>query len=783
MATTAVIGDEERGEKQVLKKENVTAGQGIGLPNRRQYNPLSDFSSYNYQLSLYMVTPEASNKFIASGMTQVGNGTTSSNGFYLLAQSGGINNSLANEPGGNKRAPGFELDFYIDDLKFKTITSLKDQGSASAQSASFEFNIYEPFGLSFTSRLTTAAKEMQASSTLPGFDGESNALGQFYVLGIRFYGYDKNGAIVTADQYNGSDNASTKTDNQALFERFYSLKISSFKFKLDGKMTVYNIQATALSMTESFGAKRGQLGSNATLSGATVKEMLTGKNGLVTKLNKEEEASAEKRRKEAKNKTKSTIIPNSYHIEFEPNSGIEDAIMVDPKDFAKYKTVVAMNSATSTKDSNPANEGKASTNKGIRNLTIASGSHMVAAVEQVIKQSSYIKDMMTKVDSALSESDPSVNGSPAEVAWFTVTPGIEVLGYDTVLNDYSYKITYYVQRYIVPFVRTAMVSKTSTYPGPHKKYEYWYTGKNTEVLSYEQTYNNLYFLTGVSNSPNESSPPIPKVDKPQPGNQTGAQNKAAESVNALAVDLYDPGSTVMGKMTIMGDPDYLSQTLGSSMNSVFEKFYGPDGYTVNANGGQIFVELNFKTAEDYNSGTDPEVPAGTLSINDNIRYYNYDDSIKDSIKGITFEMKWVNSTFSKGKFTQEIEMYATDLASFAKKNETTKDSGREQTKKVPKKKPPKATQADVRRVDNAIDEANSRKERNNVYTSGTGGFDAMGNYTGDYDNGSSSAAASSSAKQRPDDDNSSSGKKKVVSQGRGASREYDTSNNTRSYRR
>lgn len=745
----------------------VTNGGGVGLPNRRQYNPLGDFSSYNYQLSLYLATPEATNRFIKSGMTQVGNAIDNngaiSDGFYLVAQSGGINNEAGDLPGGNKRAPGFDLDFYIDDLKFKTYSTLKASESASAQSAEFEFNIYEPYGLSFTSRLTTAAKAIQSSSNLPGFEGEANALGQFYILGLRFYGYDKNGEVVTADQYQGSDASSTKTDKQALFERFYSLKIKSFKFKLDGKMPVYNIQAVALSMVESFGSKRGQVGSNATLTGATVSEMLKGKHGLITKLNKEESDAADKRRKEAQKSNKSVnVVANSYDVRFEPNSGIEDALMVDPKDFAKYKTNIAMGDVKNTKDSNPASEGKAATNKGKKTLTITSGTHMVAAVEQVIKQSSYIKDMMKTVDTALSEEDPAVNGNPAEVAWFSITPGIEILGYDTVLNDYAYKITYYIQRYIVPFVRTALVSKTSTYPGPHKKYEYWYTGKNTNVISYEQNYNNLYFLTGVGNSPNESSPPVPKVDKPQPSNQTGSQNKAAEAVNALAVDLYDPGSQVMAKMTILGDPDYLSQTVGASIDSVFEKFYGPDGFTLNANGGQVFVELDFKTAEDYDSGTNPEVPAGTLSINDKIRFYNYDPSVGDSIKGITFELKWVTSTFSKGKFTQELDMYATNLAQFAKENKTKEPDSANRNEQGSKSKsktgqgttldPVKAAKArtefaatDPRRLDMSEWQKAGGKENE---TTGA----AWGN-----PNLTKQAARARANMQKQDDDNSSSG--------------------------
>lgn len=770
-----------------------TNGQGKGLPNRRQYNPLSDFSSYNYQITLYLVTPEASNRFVMSGMTQTGNAVDASgkqsDGFYIIAQSGGINNGSANVPGGNKRADGFDLDFYIDDLKFKTYTTTKASGSSSAASAEFEFNIYEPYGLSFTSKITAAAKRIQSESTLPGFSGTDNALAQFYVLGIRFYGYDKNGEILTADKYQGADK-NNKSDNQALFERFYSIKIKSFKFRLDGKMPVYNITAACLSISEAFGAKRAQLASNSTLTGSTVQEMLTGKNGMLTKLNKDEFDSAEKRKKEAQKAKKkdAVILANQYAIKFEPNSGIEDALMVDPKDFAKYKLNIAMGDVSNTKDSNAGSEGKSSTNKGKKTLTLTSGTHIVAAIEQVIKQSSYVKDMMTQVQSALAEDAPADNGNPVEVAWFSVTPGIEILGFDSMLSDYAYKITYYIQKYAVPYVRTALVSKTSAYPGPHKKYEYWYTGKNTEVISYEQQYNNLYFLTGVGASPNESSPSVPKVDKPQPGNQTGSQNKAAEAVNALAVDLYDPGSQVNSKMTILGDPDYLSQTIGSSLDSVFDKFYGPDGYTINPNGGQVFIELDFKTAVDYNSGTDPTTPAGTLSINDKIRFYAYDESVQDAIKGITFELKWLTSTFSKGKFTQELEMYPTNLSQFARKKDASsnkdksnraesKDKGKRTTLDAQKARDARKEFAfnDPRRIDTpakVMPRPTWSPMQANVWDRDYGK-----NYNPD---GTPNEAFIKASRQPKDDDNSQSGNKsktdgqretpKVV--GRGGSRTY-----------
>jgi len=678
--------DDNQTVKSKASTANVeaTPGTGSGIPNRRPYNPLGDFSSSTYQISLYMVTPEAMNRFAMSGATQVGNTMDAegnmSDGFYLLAQSGGINNADGAKEGGNKRAPGFDLDFYIDDLKMSTLTAMQKTGSSSAADVNIEFNIYEPYGLSFTSKLTALAKSLQKKSTLPGFSGSSNALAQFYVLGIRFYGYDKNGDLVTSSNYANSDMNGT-TDTQALFERFLPIKISQFQFKLTGKMPVYHIEAVNLPLSDSLGNKRAQVNVTAPLSGSTVGEML---GSLISKMNKAEEDSLKKRKEQVKKKKDAVVLANDFSIEYEPNSTIQDSMMVDPKDFAKYKLNIAMGDVKSTKDSNPAAESKTATNKGKKTVTLSPGTHVIAAIEQVIKQSSYIKSMLKEIPSALSEEPSAENSSPKQVGWFSVSPGIKIKGFDTTLNDYAYSITYYIQTYTIPFVRSPLISKGSTYLGPHKKYEYWYTGKNTEVISYEQQYDNLYFLTGTGSSPPESSPPVPYADKPQPANQTGSQNKSAEAVNALAVDLYDPGSQATSKMTVLGDPDYLAQSVGSSMSSVFDKLYGHDGFSINPNGGQVFVELDFKVAEDY------DIESGVMSINENIRFYDYDKSVQGKISGITFQLTEVHSTFSKGKFVQELTLLPTNLKQFAiggGNGSDSSDAGRDGSKTIVRKLP------------------------------------------------------------------------------------------------
>ena len=54
-------------------KNNSTASQtasgSASTPGRRLTNPLADLASSNYQLSLYMITPDAYDAFTASGRT------------------------------------------------------------------------------------------------------------------------------------------------------------------------------------------------------------------------------------------------------------------------------------------------------------------------------------------------------------------------------------------------------------------------------------------------------------------------------------------------------------------------------------------------------------------------------------------------------------------------------------------------------------------------------------------------------------------------------------------
>ena len=63
----------------------------------------------------------------------------------------------------------------------------------------------------------------------------------------------------------------------------------------------------------------------------------------------------------------------------------------------------------------------------------------------------------------------------------------------------------------------------------------------------------------------------------------------------------------------------------------------------------MFIEIDFKEAEDYDNST------GLLTINQSILFWKYPKEVASLVKGISYQVIEVNSSFSKGKFTQELD--------------------------------------------------------------------------------------------------------------------------------
>ena len=614
-----------------IKTDDVTK-----KPGTRTFNPLGNFASYTYQLSLYMITPDAYDSFILSGRKNINVlANEATGGAYLIAQSGGVNNKSS------KRAPGFELDYYIDDLKIKHAVSAKASGTES-NVTKMSFTIYEPYGFSFISRLRKASEALQSNSNLPNYRNLSNELKQFFILGIRFQGYDINGMPISNNSTElKPDSATAKTNG--IYETFYDIYVTEMKFTLDGKMSTYKISAATLQPSTAFSVKRSIINSDTTVVGETVFEALNGTKpgtrSLLGILNEQQRA--------IKSKT-------VFKLEFiGPSDDIKNALLISPD---PDKSRAAPSPVTTTSDSTEAASVTSTPNLQLKSNSFGATMPIMQAISEIIKQSEYMTRALNTLQKSKLDGDENStkNKKPRRFKWFNLSSIVKCLEWNPLLADWDYEITYVIQPYSTPALVSPYVNKTDNYYGPHKRYEYWYTGQNSEIISYEQILNNAYYT--VQNNPIKSeTAQNGKQDTSQVPNQptgqsvTGTIGDGLEPQNSVIANLFDPSSYVRAKVYIMGDPDFLVQDSPGSLNEVYNQFYETDGFTIKPNGGQVFFEIYFKEGRDYNNKD------GLLTINDQVLLWNYPDAVAAQVNGVSYLLYSVESTFSKGKFTQLLE--------------------------------------------------------------------------------------------------------------------------------
>ena len=671
---TTSAGAANAGSDTGTSTDQLLAGTKPGWTPDRQQNPLSNFSSSTYQLSLYMITPEAYNAFVKSGRKNI----NSQPGAYIVAQSGGINKD------DSRRA--FEFDYYIDDLKL--VASINGKDSASFTNfTEINFTIIEPNGFSFVSNLKKAADKLKAlPSSVPGYTQLSNATRQMFILGIRFQGYDAKGQILTGNNIFSEDTFNPKSGG--VYERLFDITVYDLKFKIDGRTTAYNIKAKSASHAAAFGIKHGRLNNGATVVASTVEEALGGVTsapdgvfGLVDKLNKTQESistadiaySSPTRGNDSFGGTGSgigtgsnaTAAPpkrNTYKVTFIGETAdvdlLKNASIAVPDSYSKLLS--PMTAITNSAQSVESVTVVSTPNGNQRTLTFKPDTSVEQAITSIIMNSQYVVDALKVVyKNATQPSVAGPNDNPKPpgtdtIKWYNLCAEVLIKGWDPITSDFYYDINYLIQPYDTPAALSVYSNTTTTYYGPHKKYQYWFTGQNSEVISYEHTLNNAYFQPSILPRGTENSQGF-GADIPQPpnilvdGNNQSALTNGLQAQNSYVANLKDPGAFARAKISIMGDPDFLMQDSSSSLNSLYSKFYGVDGYTINPNGGQVFIEIEFKEAIDYSIAT------GLMDINESILFWEYPESIiKAGLKGVSYLVLNVTSNFKQGKFTQDL---------------------------------------------------------------------------------------------------------------------------------
>lgn len=658
------------------------------FPGARKENPLGNYSSSAYAISLYMCTAEYLNKFVVADPP--GKLPNNSDGIFVAAQSGGINNSFDRRLLTKNRRLGFGeegLDYYIEDLTL----DMAMQGNPTNLStvvSKINFKIIEPIGFSFMQDLAIASTRINGMSDLAkrSPDNTANALQQNYIIGIRFYGYDVNGAVVNPGTNPTLSNMNTeKTDKNSIAERFIPMLLTSMTFKLDDKATVYSFEGQPTSLQVAFSEKNNAIKSTVSVQGSTVGDTL---DDLIKKLNLQQQTFADD----------SVInIPTVYKIEWvggESNS-IPSSLIID--DTYVEKPLAPMYSASSTQQVTAQGSFRSRTyDTTKKSLAFNTGSSIVEIIDNVITKSSFISDALNQINTGETQSTGTPNANLKELEWYYINPVTQILGRDDKINDWVYSITYQIGVYKIPYIRTQYKNKSSKYPGPYKVYNYIYTGENSEVIDFEQTYNNLYnvykslvtsdvrtddavlskasdrFTENVALRQKIGSVPLNLSPSSNTNSIGGKQNSGSAINENVRAQLFSEGDQVQAVLKIMGDPDWIMSVVGvdqqisslyrgetgsigskniDTVNNLVRQNYGPD-YSINPYGGQIFIQIIFGIATDYQDN-------GLLDAGNDVTFYPLYDSSAGSIdvagngiQGAVYKPTKILSSFSRGQFTQ-----------------------------------------------------------------------------------------------------------------------------------
>ena len=617
-------------------------------------NPLSAFASYSYSLSLYLFDIREYEAMIRTGVRDLSESP-------LLIQSGGINFG--------ERHRFFDVDFYIDDLRMTSY--IAGQGSMGAHNtATLNFQIREPYGISFINRLKAIAEERAA---------DSNYTAEHYLLVIRFYGYDEAGNLITDGK------TGPTTDPRAVTEKFIPFMWQKITFKVSNNVVVYDCAAVAPNYFIGQGTVHAVVPYNIEISGQTLQQLLGGnpvfaytgedapvpnfdpdnlnlfsinnptpeppqrqtrylEQGLTKALNDHEERRAAAR----------GLIPNRYFISLDVTAGIADARMAKSSDAFKPSTPMGAPGTS-------AQLNQTSYDSTDRKYAPVAGQSIIQVLDLLIRNSTYITDqqLFEYSDDPTDQRNPRKRDSATQQPlWYKITTNSIPREFDPNRNEYAYDITYVVSAYSITDPRNEFFP-FGKFRGTHKAYNYWFTGENSEIISFEQEFNSLYYLAmipGALDEIRETSARMSQLnikraalDQTEQSDLFGSGSSSIPSSLTASV-LYNPADQATLQMTVLGDPDWLQQNEIVYNNAALLTYdpYLPDG-SVNYDSQEVLLQVAFNLPTDYDVLGD-----GTMNpITGNIK--DQDELKKLAAEILIYRVHTVESQFTTGRFTQNLQ--------------------------------------------------------------------------------------------------------------------------------
>jgi len=674
---------------------------GLSGPISSRPNPLSQFSGYNYSISIYILNIAEYRKIVQT-RKKILPPTT-----QLIIQSGGIQETT------KPRNPYFDVDFYIDNLKLVSLIGTQNPNRAH-NTATMDFSVIEPTSITFIQRLRKAVR----AHVDQGNNSNTSEMGQNFLMIIRFYPSQNEINDVIADPSDGYLQSSNygqflgnltaagiasdaeKSDRHAIIEKWIPFTIANITYRLAPNATEYRVTALCPHVSAGYGTMRSTIPFDFELQSQDVATLLNGNtlekkgttpveerrdaqrgsspyvnpppnasasvktyvNGLAQALNQHQQYLIQEiaipgttTRKPQQQK-----IADQFEIRLAPVQGLQDAKLTPHKITEKSSTVTPppATGAQALGRNQPYDPKQ-------RPWVIRAGTPIVQVIDMVLRNSTYItKQQNAEWDPKLQTWVPS--NTRGVVMWYRIGVQVDPIDYDDMRGMMAFKYIYFVTPYQINNPRTPRYAEHNKPRGVHKKYDYTFTGKNTEVIDFNFDVNYYYYTTFGKNTPARANPPVsfaPSAVNPAQNfaakvNQenTGADGESNMMAAQLANRLYSPIDVAKSKLTILGDPDWIQQSeifYNSPPPDTYYAPFMPDG-SINTAASEILYQVKIHTIDDYDIRLG--VGTGLANASDATNPISVPYHTIQSIGEVSiFAAMICTSNFRQGQFTQELE--------------------------------------------------------------------------------------------------------------------------------
>ena len=666
-------------------------------------NPLLEYDSYTYCLSLHLMGIQNYNNLISRDSSLQKKYVPQN---VLISSAGRYGATF-------RRDPAFEEDFYFENLKVKTIVNTTSR-NRNSNLIECSFTIIEPLGFTLINRMLEAANRVNP--------GTGSYIHMPYMLQIDFFGSVDGGPPGPLKEHS----------------KFIPIRITNIKSKLTSKGTEYQIDAVPFNH-QAFNQINVSLPVSTTVTATTVSQIFGGpaevsasdnefSSKLASRANLERQItslSTESRQfaasfdpfdasvaadtrarisdltSQLNNEYSSFGITgfcaaiNSYFSSLKAQKQISIVntvrVVFDAKigNSKLYTGLVNAAGAPASGTSTAAQRSQIQAASGAAKgglrfdgatVNIPAGTTIDRMIDWAVRNSEYISEQLKDPTITKQQRDSiQSGGNPNTITWlrwFRIIPSISIRDYDPTQNRYSMDIIFYVKPYNLsakhPFYPKGRV------PGFVKKYDYIFTGKNKDVIDLQIDFNTLYLVemstnrtkstqaqTGIPIRPNADAYPNPNTEeRPQenvaPTSIALVSDNVATTMRAgglpqASADAGDlqrslmlgaKGDMITLNLKIVGDPQFIKQDdlfMGQGLGAPSGQFLNnSSGSSLYMDGGELYVFVNFQSPVDYDE---------TKGIADvTASRYRYSE-----FSGV-YKIITVENSFSNGKFEQSLNL-------------------------------------------------------------------------------------------------------------------------------